>query len=371
MKIKPFKLERYFAEHEFTASHLLSCSDCEPLSLQELLSMADEDSLQLWNDLVLSYTHSKGHPLLREEISKLYTSIRSKDMCVLTPEEGIFIAMNVLLKEGDHIISTFPAYQSLIEIAKSINCEVSKWLPTDGEFDIKDLFANVRKDTKLIIINFPHNPTGATISKESLYQIVDFAKARNITIFSDEMYRYLEYDESDRLPSVSDIYDKAISLSGMSKSFGLAGARIGWLTSKNRNVIEDIIRFKDYTTICPSAPSEILSIIALRNKEKIWGRNQKLLESNLKLLLAFFQKHDKTFIWTVPRAASIIFPALNIDKSIDDFCADLLKKKGVLLLSASVFNYSHQNVRIGFGRKNFPEALQKLDEYLEENYSVS
>ena len=127
MKIKPFKLERYFAKYEFSAPYLLCTSDCEPLTLKELLEFAEETSLMLWNNLWLGYTESQGHPILREEISKLYKNISSEEVLVITPEEGIFIAMNVLLKKGDHLIVTFPGYQSLYETANSIGAEVSKW----------------------------------------------------------------------------------------------------------------------------------------------------------------------------------------------------------------------------------------------------
>ena len=110
MKIQPFKLERYFAKYEFSAPYLLSCSDCEALSQKELLAMADENSLKLWNDLNLGYTESQGHPILREEIAKLYQTIKPEQVLVITPEEGIFIAMNNLLEKGDHVITTFPVF---------------------------------------------------------------------------------------------------------------------------------------------------------------------------------------------------------------------------------------------------------------------
>ena len=133
MNINTFKLERYFAKYEFSAPYLLCSSDCEALTMDELTIMSDSDSLQLWYDLKLAYTESQGHPVLREEISQLYTSIKPEDLLVLTPEEGIYIAMNTLLNKGDHVITTFPAYQSLYEIANSIGCELSQWTPKEED----------------------------------------------------------------------------------------------------------------------------------------------------------------------------------------------------------------------------------------------
>ena len=271
MKIKPFELERYFAKHEFSAKYLLSSSDCEPLLLSDILEMADTESLELWQNLKLAYTESTGHPLLKHEIAKLHSSITPDQINVMVPEEAIFVAMNCILEKGDHVVTTFPGYQSLYEIANSLGCEISKWQPEirDGwHFDLQKLKSLIRKETKLVVINFPHNPTGATVSAKEFKEIIELCRKNNTLLFSDEMYRFLEYNSDIRLPSASDLYENAISLFGMSKSFALPGLRIGWLSSKNKNLMQKISEFKDYTTICNNAPGEILSIIALQNKEK-------------------------------------------------------------------------------------------------------
>ena len=104
MEIKTFELERYFARYEFSTPYLLCSSDCEPMEMQELLSMADNESIKLWDNLKLAYTDSQGNPLLRDEISKLYSSISPENVMVSAPEEAVFIAMNSILKKGDHMI---------------------------------------------------------------------------------------------------------------------------------------------------------------------------------------------------------------------------------------------------------------------------
>jgi len=367
MKIQPFKLERYFAKHEFSAPYLLCCSDCEPLPMKELLEMADEETKRMWHDLKLGYTESQGHPTLREEISKLYQTIEPKDVMVLTPEEGIYIAMNILLKKGDHVITTFPGYQSLYEIANSIGCKVSRWKPRYKNgwfFDINDLESLIEEKTRLLVINFPHNPTGATISQNEIEKIIEIAERNNIFLFSDEMYRFLEYKPTDRTASACDLSEKAISLFGMSKSFALAGLRIGWLTTKNHKLFRQIAAFKDYTTICNSAPSEILAIMALKSKNIIIKRNLKIIERNLKLLGAFFEKYKQLFEWYKPKAGPIAFPKLKGDINVSEFCADLIEKEGVLLLPSDQYDFEGNNFRIGFARKNMPEALDKLEKYI-------
>ncbi|MDX2444193.1 MAG: aminotransferase class I/II-fold pyridoxal phosphate-dependent enzyme [Bacteroidales bacterium] len=367
MKIESFKLERYFAQYEFNTPFLLSCSDCEPLAMKDLLSMAHEESSRLWEELKLAYTDSMGNPILREEISKLYPNISSEEMLVCTPEEGIYIAMNSLLNEGDHVITTFPGYQSLYEIAISNKCKVSKWTPNEEMcFKLEDLFKQISDKTKLIVINFPHNPTGETITPGDLKQIVSLAREKNIVVFSDEMYRFLEYDSADRLPSVSEIYENGISLFGLSKTFALPGLRIGWLTTKNINMLAEIAAYKDYTTICSSAPSEILGIIALQNKNQIIERNLHIIQHNLEIAEDFLARNENLFKWRKPLAGTISFPELKVNGTIHDFCLDLIEKKGVMLLPSDVYDFDRKCVRIGFGRKNFPEAISLFEDYLNE-----
>ncbi len=369
MKIKEFELEEYFAKYEFTVEYLLCSSDCESFSVKELLEFED-GSLEELSKLRLGYTESLGNPILRKEISKLYNKVEKENIIVFSgAEEGIFVYMNVLLKKGDHIIVQFPAYQSLFEIANAIGCEVTKWTMTDEnewELDLEFLESNIKNNTKCIVVNFPHNPTGYLISKEKYKKIIDIAKEKDIYIFSDEVYRFLEYYINDRLPPMCDLYEKGISLGVMSKSFGLAGLRIGWIASMDSSLLKQIASFKNYTTICNSALSEFFATLALRNKKAIINRNLGIIQNNLKLLDDFFEKYDNLFHWNKPKAGSIAFPKLVVNINIDTFCKDLLKSKGVLLMPSTNYDHGNKHFRIGFGRKNMPEALLKLEEYLNE-----
>ncbi|MFX1311428.1 MAG: aminotransferase class I/II-fold pyridoxal phosphate-dependent enzyme [Promethearchaeota archaeon] len=369
MKIKDFKLEEYFAKHEFSAKYLLCSSDCETLSVNELLSLED-NSIEKLKKKRLGYTESLGDPILRDEISRLYTNISSKDVIVFSgAEEAIFIFMNVLLNKGDHIIVQYPAYQSLFEVATAIGCQVTKWIMTDEnywELDIKFLEENIKKNTKAIIVNCPHNPTGYLMSKKKLRSIIAIAKENGIHLFSDEVYRLLEYDKNHRLPNASDCYNKGISLGVMSKVFGLAGLRIGWIATKDKALYNKIASFKNYTTICNSTLSEFFAILALRNKDIILQRNLKIIDDNLKILEHFFKKYKLLFKWIKPKAGSIAFPKILFNENIDDFCLELLQNKSVLLMPSSIFNYGDKHFRIGFGRKNMNQCMFRLEEFLEE-----
>ena len=371
MRIKDFKLEEYFAKYEFNVKYTLCSSDCESFSVDELLAL-EKDSLKDLKDVRLGYTESIGNPLLRVEIAKLYHKIDPEEIIVFSgAQEGIFVFMNVLLKKGDHVIVQYPAYQSLYEIANAIGCKVTKWVMSDEnnwELDMKFLESNINKSTKCIVVNFPNNPTGYLISKENYEKIIKIAKENDIYVLSDEVYKYLEYSKVDSLPSACDLYEKGISINVMSKAFGLAGLRIGWIATKNKALYKDIASFKNYTTICNSSLSEFFAILALRNRSIIIKRNLDIISHNLNLLDKFFNKYKDLFKWIKPKAGSIAFPRLLIEQDVEEFCLDLLEKKGVLLMPSTKFDYGTSHFRIGFGRKNLPDALQHFDNYMTENY---
>ncbi len=365
MQISPFLLERHFARYEFEVPFQLSCSDCEPLNLSELLTMASPDTLSLWQNMKLSYTESAGHPLLRQEISMLYEGIRAEDILICVPEEGIFLLMNSLLAPGDHIVVISPAYQSLHEIADGIGCKVSFWeADEDGKYQVESLKSVITAVTRMVVINFPHNPTGALIDTADLIEIACFCDCLNITLFSDEMYRGLEQNVADQLPCTASLNPGSIALSGMSKSFALPGLRIGWLVCRNREVREKLIQLKDYTTICASGPSEILAIIALQNKEKILAGNLAIIAENMRLVNDFADRNAYTVSWNAPRAGSVALLHLLKGISAEELCRDLREKKGVLAIGSHLFNYPKPAIRLGLGRIGFVEALRMLEELI-------
>jgi len=370
MKIEPFKLERFFAKYEFSTKYLLSSSDCDGFAMKDVLDLASPDELKLWNELQLGYTESQGLPILREEIAKLYTNIESDNVMVLTPEEGIFTALNCILSKDDHVICVAPSYQSLHQVVRSIGCEITFWNPIEEKvwyFNPDDIERALRPNTRLIIINFPHNPTGFQPNLEDYLKVIDIAKRNNLFLFSDEMYRYLEHDSTMRLPSAADLYENAVSLSGMSKTFGLAGLRIGWLSTRNRDLLDEMTAFKDYTTICNSAPSEILAFIALRHKDVLVDINLKKIKSNLQLLDGFIAKHNQVISWNKPLAGTIGFAKLNINQTAYDFCENVVKESGVMIVPGEMFDYGDRHIRLGFGRTNLPEVLSVFDNYLRKN----
>jgi aspartate/methionine/tyrosine aminotransferase len=291
------------------------------------------------------------------------------DLVVAVPEEAIFIGMNTLLKPGDGVISIFPAYQSLYEIARAAGCHVKAWqfeTSEDGwRLDLDWLEDNIDKQTRLLVVNFPHNPTGYLPSLADFSRIVDLARKHGLYLFSDEMYRLLEYHPENRLPPVCTIYEKGISLSGLSKTFALPGLRIGWLATQDRDQVNRWLAFKDYTTICNSAPSEILGIIALRAKDRIIRRNLDIILLNLEVAGRFFSRYSENFNWIPPDAGSTAFPRLTDGTPVESFCEQVLEQQGVMIVPGSIFDFPGDHFRVGLGRRSLSGAFARVGDYLD------
>lgn len=368
MRIPDFTLERYFAEWEFTAKHLLCASDVEGFPMSELVGLADTETKGLWKGLHLGYTESTGHPLLRAEIAATYETIEPDDVLTFAgAEEAIFCLMNVMLGPGDHVIVTWPGYQSLYEVARATGADISLHGLNESDgwaIDIDRLRSEVRPTTKLLVINTPHNPTGMMVDRTTYDGLIEIAQDNGIRLFMDEVYRGLEFDETDRLAAGADVLPDGISLGVMSKAYAMAGLRIGWIATHDRDLLAQMARFKDYTTICSSAPSEILAIIALRARDRVLERSREILATNLELVDGFFEDYLDRFTWIRPSGGSIGFPRLTVPGvSIDEWAAELVKAEGVLLVPGSVFGYSGNHFRLGFGRTDLPKALERLEAF--------
>ncbi len=372
MKIKPFDLEVYFAKYEFSAPHLLCSSDCEAMSVGELLSLQEGASEQ-FQDHWLGYTESAGNPQLRQLVADRYETMGSENTVILSgAQEGITLFTHSVLRADDHVIVMFPAYQSLYQIAEDMGCDVTYWTLQDNDanewsLDIDFLRDNIRDNTKALFINTPHNPTGYVISDKMFDDIVQVCREHDVYLFCDEVYRELELGDTPKAVSACDRYEKAIALGVMSKAFGLAGLRIGWVASQDKALLDEMVNQKFYTTICNSAPSEFLSIVALQNADTILNRNRVIIEGNINHIDRFIVDHPDIFSWTPPSAGSIAFPRLLIDQASDKFCVHLIETQGVMLLPSTVYNYGTRHFRLGLGRKTLPSSLEQLSDYVQNN----
>jgi aspartate/methionine/tyrosine aminotransferase len=369
MRMAEFDLERFFARHEFAVRHLLCASDVEGWRMDELLALPDDETRALWDGLTLGYTEAPGHPLLRAEIAGLYDTISPDEVLTFSgAEEAIYVAANVLLKPGDHAIVTWPAYQSLHEVARATGADVTlhELHASEGwAIDVERLRSEVTPRTRLIVVNAPHNPTGMLPDEATYREVAAIAAEGGATLFSDEVYRFLEVDPASRLPAGADVGRHGVSLGVMSKSFAMAGLRIGWLATHDRALLERAAAYKDYLTICSSAPSEILALIALRARDEVIARSRAITAQNLGLLDGFFERQAAHMTWVRPRGGSIGFPWLHAGIPIDGFAQNLLDAEGVLLAPGSLFGHPGNHFRLGFGRAGFADGLGRFEGYVE------
>ena len=373
MKIKPFLTEQFFALYEFTASHVLASSDCETTSITELLSMSG-GSLDELGTVKLGYTETQGHPEYRRLAAQMYENAVADDVVILTsPVEGIYLTMQALLDAGDHVVALGPAYDALHHVAEHLCGKFQTWqlVPTSTgwEMDLDRLSWFVNSQTRLIIVNFPHNPTGYQPSRSELERLVGIARDNDCWLFCDEIYRGLEagFEQEPAIPSAADLYDKAIVLNGLSKTYGLPGLRAGWLVARDAKIRQELIGWKHYTTICPAAPTEYLAIQALTVREQLAERSRKRVASNLAICTDFMDRRRDLFRWRSPTAGSTALVEMDLEQlgrrqgrafeNTTDYCHNLAQNHGVLLLPGECLGCSGRFVRMGLGRDGFPSAL--------------
>ncbi len=366
MQITPFRIEEYMGKYEFAAKYLLSSSDAESQTIEELLALepgAHGAFLKHW----CGYTESPGAPWLREVLATIYVQIQPEQLVVVSAaEEAIFLFYHALLTPQDHAIVETPCYESALTVPRSTGATVSEWRrkPENGwAHDLAALQALIRPNTRALYINTPHNPTGLLMRPEILRGVMDLAGHQGIYVFCDEVYRELEHVPATRLPAGCNVYERAISLGSVSKTYGLPGLRLGWLASRDAGLLQKIVSLKHYTTICASAPSEFLTALVFRHRQKFIDRSLKIVLSNLSQLSRFFARHAERFSWTPPNASTIGFVRLEPEQDVQVFCEKLVQQAGVLLLPGTVYD-EPRHIRFGYGRRNMAESLAQFEAWL-------
>lgn len=383
--LPPFELERYFAAHEFSVTYQLSASDCEPLTPRDLLPAGGGRQLEEFLGARLGYTESAGDPALRDRIAGYYREVGAENIIVAAPEELIFLFMNAVVEPGDHVVVMAPAYQSLRALPRGLGAAVSEWRVRERngrwQLDPEELRSLMRPETRVVIVNFPHNPTGLMPDAGTLEEIISVAREAGAILFSDEMYRGLEYADEDReagggesvrrpepggqragarLPAVCDCYENGVSLWGLSKSFGLPGLRIGWLAGRNAEVLERVASLKDYTTICNSAASEWLAGLALEQGEALISTNRERVRAHADLVAARCAGPASPVTVIPGGGGSTLLPRFTGGRSSRAVAEELRVAADVLMLPGTLFDMPDTYFRLGLGRADFPIAFARF-----------
>lgn len=371
LPLPDFRLEAYFSRWEFAAEHHLTASDAQTLTIAELLAHGTDDDRAAFTDLPLGYAPTWGTDRLRNAIASTYET----PVEVLTfagAEEAVFWLMQLTVGPGEHAVVTVPNYQALETLPIAAGTQVTG-VPLDEHdgwrLDLDRVRAALRPATRLIAVNFPNNPTGAVPDPATWQGLVDLCEERGIRLVADEVYRGLELDPARRRTQAADLSPTAVSVNVLSKSYGLPGLRVGWVATRDRELLQTLEKHKHYTSICNAGPSEFLAAVAVTNGAAIHARNRGIIADNLARFDAFFATHKDLFEWSAPDGGCVAFPRYLGADGVEAFCRDLVETAGVLLLPASIYTSGLAPVptdrfRIGVGRRNAGSALEAFDSYL-------
>ncbi|UJD90811.1 pyridoxal phosphate-dependent aminotransferase [Rahnella aquatilis] len=369
-----FRLISYLSRLEHAVRFPLSSSYPESMDLDTLFELAGKEHRAPFMQTMLDYPPLRGTPALLDAIASTYQKITAQDIISFAgADEAIYASFQMLLKSGDHAVVITPNYQSLESVPLSL-CDVSGVaLDADNDWalDTGKIRDALRPNTKVLVINFPHNPTGALISRAQLDELIDLCRERGIWIFSDEVYRLTEFDPADRLPQLADIYERGISLNVTSKAYGLPGLRIGWVACQDKTWMLELERMKQYLSICNSMPGEVLTTIALNARIPILERVMERSRRRLASLTAFLARYPHLFQLSLPKAGVLTFVRYTGAEGAEAFATQLVQQAGVMVIPSVVYGsalnaVSEDFLRIGFGRENLDEALGEMGKWLDK-----
>ncbi len=369
-----FRLETYFSRWEFAARHRLTASDAETVPMSDLLALADDTDRRAWDELRLGYTQTYGDPALRAAIAATYHRVDPADvLCFAGAEEGLYLAMRVLLGPADHAVVVTPNYQAAETVPLALCAVTGVALDPDRDWslDLAAVRAALRPNTRVVSVNFPNNPTGKLISETKLRELAALCDERGIHLFSDEVYRGIERDPGRVLPQAADLSKRALSLNVVSKAYGLPGLRVGWIACRDRELLARLERAKHYTSICNAGPSEILARIAVKAREVLLARNRRIVADNVARFEAFAAEFADWFEFRPPDGGCVCFPRYRGPGDVETFCRRLVSEAGVLLLPASIYRSELTPVptdrfRVGLGRLDTPAALAAFADWLRD-----
>jgi aspartate/methionine/tyrosine aminotransferase len=343
------------------------------MSMSELLAMATDEQRAAFDDLWLGYTETWGSPAVRAAAASIYDSVEpAQVLCFAGASEAIFAANNVVLDADSHAVVVTPNYQSHETLPLAICAATGVPLDPDDDWslDIDRVAAAIRPNTKLVTINFPHNPTGAVLPRDRYDALIELCRHHGIHILHDEIFNGLGPTGTDHLPFIADVYEKGLSINVVSKAWGLPGLRIGWIASHDTELLSRMERLKHYLSICNSGPSEHLAVIALENRARIIARNCAIVDENLPKWDAFFAAHADRFEWQRPDGSCMGFPRYLGSDGVEAFCRGLVEDASVLLLPSTIYRTElgdsiSDRFRLGYGRRGLDAGLAAMAAHLD------
>lgn len=359
MKIETFALERWMTRWEMDVEYDIAESGIYPMTTRELLDLAPEGErtalLDSWIDTRLGYSEARGSAALRREIASTYADLSADQVLVTTGAiEANYLLFNTLLDAGDHVVAVNPAYQQLNSVPKAIGADVSLWKlrpENDYQYDLDELEQELlRPDTKLIVVNTPHNPTGAMLTDADLDRMYDLAAARGAYVLCDEAYRWLDVPGGAPLARpIRERGPRGISVGTFSKPFGLPGLRTGWIAA-TEEIVQACWSMRDYITLSPGKLNDALALHAFRHREQITARTKAIVQQNMATANAWFDEWGELVSWTPPQGGLLALMHYRLDIPSSALADRLAADYSVMLAPGSAFGFEG-HLRIGVGQR--------------------
>lgn len=373
--IRDFPLKQFFnAKDAQNAKFGLSPSYCDPLPMAELLAF-EPDALEQLSHISTAYTKMNGGEALRQHITSVYRSIAPDEVITTSGSDDAIVSLfSSLVNPGDKVIVHVPSYESLASIAEWRGAQLLYWQARETaawQPSLDELAELLRQNPRLLVVNFPHNPTGFMPDAAYAQRLIDMANAAGTILVVDEVYRGLSVTTpaDQLLPSFADLSPDAIVFNTMSKAWGLPGLRVGWVASHNRGCMNLLGHMRLHFNGYLGTPNEFLTSLALRHTAKIFARNEAIARTQLAQLQQFMHTYRHVLAWHAPADGVVAFPRWLGAGTSDDLSQALLTETGVLIAPSSKFGWGERHLRIGYGVRTFPQALALFDAYLQKHHS--
>lgn len=375
MNYETFELERWMTYWELQVSHDICESGIKPLTLTDVLTLLPDEAAsslrESLHSVPLGYSEARGTIELRTALANTYEKTTAEEIFVATGAiEANFLLFNVLVQPGDHVIVVDPAYQQLQSVPKALGADVEllSVVHDDGYYyDLDELRAMVRPNTKLIVVNTPHNPTGAMLSEDQIIELIDIAKESDAWILSDEAYRWIEHPGGETIPApMRGRYEKGISVGTVSKPFGVPGLRIGWFAAP-AEITQAAWAVRDYVSLSPGKLSDLITTAIVTHKDAIFARNDEIIGTNLQTANTWFAAHSDLVNWVPPRAGLLAMMGYTADIDSRTLGDRLAGEAGVMLAPGDAFGMPGR-LRIGIGQDPaiFREGLKRTSDFLKK-----
>ncbi len=365
MEVVPAHLEHWMRDYYFNTELDIGSSGVENFSFGELRQLFNITPDDL-DRIVLRDSWTLGGPDLRTAIGNRWAKGNAERvMATNGSSEANYLVMHSLLNPGDEVVVLDPCYQQLYSIAETIGCKLKHWpLRFEDSYraDLSEARRLIGPQTRMIVVNFPHNPTGASLLPAEQDELIELAAGAGAYLVWDAAFAELTYDDPE-LPDPGQRYDRSITMGTLSKAYGLPGLRVGWCLAAP-DVLDRLVELRDYTTLALSPLVEHVAARVIENGDLLLKPRLAQAHHNLELLLTWVDRHREFVSVVRPQGGVCVFMRLHEIADVEDFCRQFADEYSVLLVPGTSFGEPN-HVRLGFGcsTEELTEGLSRLSQH--------